>query len=208
MEAPIVGQKQRWHARCDCGRRRAVRSQHLVSGRSTSCGCHRTALLVSRNQTRAVHGQEPADVYRVWRSMKERCANTRCVGFRNYGGRGIAVCARWRESFEAFRDDMGPRPSGLSIDRRDNDGGYWCGHCAECVSLGHPANCRWATDAEQACNTRQTRRIQHGGRSMCIREWSRQTGIPWNTIASRLERGWDPGRAVSEPSQKLTRATR
>lgn len=88
--------------------------------------------------------------------MIYRCHNPGHPAFAYYGGRGLTVCARWRESLDAFRDDVSPRPAGLSLDRIDNAAGYWCGkpECSECGPLGRKPNWRWATREDQAKNRR------------------------------------------------------
>jgi hypothetical protein len=86
--------------------------------------------------------------HRAWANLKYRCLNPNSQQYKNYGGRGIKVCKRWLLSFEAFLEDMGPKPNpSHSIDRIDNEGNY------------SPKNCRWATSKEQASNKRNTRRL-------------------------------------------------
>lgn len=110
-----------------------------------------------------LHGGTRSSEHRTWMAMRERCANPKSRAWEHYGGRGIDVCAGW-EDFAAFLRDMGQRPEGrtdkrpeYTIDRINNDGGYWCGRCAECVSLGRQANCRWADWSTQNENRRPQR---------------------------------------------------
>jgi len=123
--------------------------------------------------------------------MISRCLNPRNDSFDNYGGRGIKVCYRWRESFVAFYKDMGPKPRrGLSIDRIDNNGNY------------EPGNCRWAGTFEQSRNMRKNILIEHDGRTHIISDWAVLSGIPLSLLSYRLKRGWSFDRAISTPVAK------
>jgi hypothetical protein len=117
--------------------------------------------------------------------MMKRCNDPTAPNWHHYGGRGITVCERWLEA-KNFIDDMGPRPAGASIDRIDVNGNY------------EPANCRWASQAEQTRNTRRTVRIEVDGVRKTALEWSSETGVPVANIRERIKRGWDAERAVKE----------
>jgi hypothetical protein len=155
--------------RCECGAERVVLGASLTSGRSNSCSCRKIA-----NTT--THGMTGSREIQCWRNMISRCYYEKSSEFPSYGGRGITVCDRWRESFENFYSDMGAKPSRLhSIDRIDNDGSY------------EPENCRWATLAEQNTNKRSNRKITAFGVTKCLVEWSRQTGLPSQSIIHRID---------------------
>jgi len=102
--------------------------------------------------------------YSVWHDMKQRCLNIKNKDFPQYGGRGISICDRWINSFDAFIDDIGERPTGVySLDRIDNDGNY------------EPLNCKWSTGYEQATNRRvPSNRSGYVGVAWNKRKWQVQ----------------------------------
>lgn len=127
-------------------------------------------------------------MYRTWQGMKRRCYNPKCSEYKYYGARGITICDRWLDSFDAFFADMGPRPVGHSIDRIDNDLGY------------APENCRWATPGVQRRNQRACFYIEHAGRRMVLRDWAQEVGISELTLWSRIrKRGWSIEKALTTP---------
>jgi hypothetical protein len=179
-----------WRCQCLCGNVTDATTGNLKSGITRSCGClKRERFLRDCRQTK--HGGWDTPEWHTWSGMIQRCHNPNYHHFANYGGRGILVCQRWRDSFEAFLADMGRRPGDKdSIDRIDNDRGYDCGHCEDCQARGATANCRWATAAEQARNTRKSRRITFRGETLTLKEWAIRVGISTPLLHHRLKAGW------------------
>lgn len=182
--APNMGHNTAWVCECDCGAKVTIRKSSLTTGATRSCGCLNSETTTRRNKANAVHGACRTPEHDAWHAMIQRCHNTRNKHFPNYGGRGIAVCERWR-TFTTFLADMGRRPSPEhSIDRKDNGGDYT------------PENCRWATRSEQGNNRRTNHLLTHGGRTMTVSEWAAEIGVTRNALFLRLRNGWPTERAL------------
>lgn len=162
----------RWLCRCDCGNESSVDGTSLRSGSSKSCGCLSSEITAKRNY---VHGKTGIPGYYTWKHIHARCYNPNNKDYHNYGGRGIIVCDRWRESFQNFYDDMGEKPEGMTLDRIDNDGNY------------EPRNCRWATKVEQANNTRINLKFEDG---TPLTLWARSNGVKSETARRSYYAGY------------------
>jgi hypothetical protein len=140
-----------------------------------------------------VIGRRRSGTNNAWTNMVARCTNPKRPDYRYYGGRGISVCDRWRNSFAAFVEDMGPKPADMSIDRIDNSRGY------------EPGNCRWATRHEQMQNTRATRLLTKDGETHGLNEWARRLGMTHASLQGRLRRGWSVDRTLAQAKRKEIR---
>lgn len=143
-----------WRCQCECGGTAIAYAYDLRSGRVKSCGCLvKEGLHVVHGRARAGIKRDP--LYSVWAAMMQRCYNPKDRNYKNYGGRGIQVHERWH-NFLNFYADVRPRPSGLSLDRIDNNRGY------------APDNFRWATPAQQSLNRRAVVLVTVSGETLPV----------------------------------------
>lgn len=170
----VKNRKRRWLFLCECGNFCELVGTEVTKaskkGRTPNCGCAATRLLSQKMKT---HGMSHHPAYAVWRSMNDRCRLPSHAAWKNYGGRGIEVCAAWQVSFEAFWQDMGRTYwQGLELDRIDNNGPY------------SKANCRWASRRQNTMNRRGSIR------TVDVPKLSEATGISRSTLYYRLANGW------------------
>jgi hypothetical protein len=144
------------------------------------------------------HSTKRSPEYSSWSAMRRRCCDENHVAYPRYGGKGIKICDRWLgpNGFQNFLADVGPRPSGCTLDRIDNSGHY------------EPDNVRWATRSEQAFNRTPKILVTAFGKSQTIQAWSKETGVSVNSIHYRIAHGWDAERAVSQPTDPWRRKPR
>ena len=145
-----------------------------------------------RGQTKT-HGMTGTRIYRIWLGMKQRCFYEKSHNFEYYGGRGISVCEKWKNSFETFFEDMKLPPTEKhSLERIDNDGNY----C--------PENCKWATATEQMNNSRHCHYLTYQGETLTISQWTKKMGLTRSVIHARLKTGWTVDRTISTPIRRAT----
>jgi hypothetical protein len=178
-----------WLAVCECGNERIVRASRFNDKTcpATSCVSCAGRRGTEKNTSHGHYegGGKSPTAY-SWMAMKERCLNPRHMAYHRYGGRGVYICDGWLNRFEQFLADMGERPKGTTLDRKDNDGDYTCGHCSDCYMWSAPANCRWATSGQQTTNRCTTVLISARGRKQSISAWARELGRGASTLRHRL----------------------
>jgi hypothetical protein len=176
-----------WECHCSCGNTKISKLGDLRSGRINSCGCLRKEITKQLNKS---HGKSKTAEYRTWKNMIGRCTNPSRPDFKYYGERGIEVYVGWVESFSAFYEHIGQKPTPKhSIDRIDNNLGYI------------PGNVRWATQTEQTNNCRSNHYVTYCGETKTLAQWAKYLGVTMHMIRNRIKRGWSIEKALTEPFQ-------
>lgn len=178
-----------WVCKCDCGNVKEVIGADLRNGNTNSCGC-----MSSRNfagERTKTHGMSSTKIYNVWCSMLRRCNNPNTKSYKDYGARGINVCAKWT-TFEGFYEDMGTSyKEGLTIERIDPNGDY----CKE--------NCKWITKPEQALNKTNVMTVTYKGETGPLKTICRKHDLNYMAIYKRIKyRGWNVEKALHTPIQE------
>ena len=182
-----------WLCGCDCGKETTVRVNDLQSGNTRSCGCLYKTINIKHSHNRK---NKQSKTYRAWVDMRQRCTNKNNKRYKDYGGRNppITVCDRWDikkgGSFENFLKDMGKCPSGLSLDRINNDLEYY------------KENCRWATPKEQQRNKKNNRILEYNDKKKCLISFAEEHQINPQTLKSRLNKGMSMEEALTTPVKK------
>jgi hypothetical protein len=170
-----------WLCECVCGTKLTRRGGGIRDGGIKSCGCKKAEMI---GQGNTKHGDSFSDTYESWRGMRDRCLNPDNSAWDDYGGRGISICERWSD-YLAFKEDMGERPEGLTIDRINVNGNY------------EPGNCRWATMKAQSNNRRNNVVLTHDGKTMTLAQWSEFLGVSHGALSKRIKLGWPVDRVLS-----------
>lgn len=163
-----------WECKCTCGNTTSVHIANLrLTGATKSCGCINKEIVTT-------HGLSFTQEYVVWGGIVQRCYNFKANNYHNYGGRGIIMSDEWRNDFQTFYNDMGPRPSDNHTVERNNTDGNYC-----------KSNCKWATRIEQANNKRTTVYYELVGERKTLANWCRELCISYRAVYKRLKKGID-----------------
>lgn len=176
-EAETQKKHRRFECLCECGMVTVTPLSNLRNGTAKSCGCWQKQVV---SQASRKHGAYLTREYGIWESMLARCYNKNNSNWKFYGGRGITVCAQWREDFTRFLADVGKSPTCQhTIDRYpDQNGNY------------EPGNVRWATMKEQSRNTRRNQWAMHNGERRLVIEVCEEIGLHPGTVRTRRINGW------------------
>ncbi len=178
-----------WYCQCDCGEIRINLGSLLRGKKVQGCGCLRRELFqtwLAKNS----HGYSHTRIYNIWGNMLQRCTNPNNNRYKDYGGRGITVCDRWRD-FRHFLADMGePTTNKHEIDRKNNDGNY------------EPSNCHWVTKRQSMLNRRCLVTVVYQGAEKPLLTWCEELGLPYKRVLARIQQlKWDVEAAFFTPKK-------
>lgn len=195
------GDNRRWKWRCvcDCGNIIEVYANNLGRNHSTSCGCYNREQM-TKSVTK--HGLGHTVEYQRWFAMISRCHNKNHKAYNHYKSRKRTVCERWRNSFESFLEDVGLMPDGLTLERGDNNQGYHCGKCEECLKNKWGRNGHWDSWAAQCRNRENNRYFEYNGERLVAHDWAAKYGLDKDVIRNRLFNGWSVEKAINTPIKK------
>jgi hypothetical protein len=174
---------------CDCGNVNTTRLDHLVTGRTKSCGCHKLEVLRLKGKN-LKHGDCGTSLHHRWNGIISRCYNKNNVSYYRYGGRGVDMCDEWRNDYLKFKEWAlkNNYKENLQIDRIDNNGNY------------EPNNCRWVTGIVNANNKSNNLFITYDGQRKTLSNWAKILGINKSTLQTRITRKkWSVKRAFEQP---------
>lgn len=182
--------KQYWICQCDCGKTKEICGDNLRSGVSKSCGCETRKATIERSTKHgfAKRGKNRSRIYSIWASMIRRCTNPKEMSYKDYGGRGIAVCDEWTD-FQTFKDwaFANGYDDKLTIDRINVNGNY------------EPSNCRWVDMNVQANNTRANVMITLGRITHSMSDWCKILNLNYYVVRARRNLGWSDYDALFTP---------
>lgn len=182
----------------------------IVEGRIRKRGQMTPEGEANRSKANTKHGHTgggcQSQEYKAWADIKGRCTNPNVRNYKHYGARGIRVC-QWFMVFNNFLAELGIKPTKKhSIDRRNNDGHYSCGHCDECIANSWPSNCHWVTNKEQQRNRRDNKLLTLNGKIQSMAAWIEELGVCRATVSYRLRKGWSEQRALTAPPRSIRRS--
>ena len=179
-ERPSGGYKRMVECLCDCGNKRVIQLHNLRSSHTKSCGCLKKELSVK-------HGMCGTRQYIVWGNLIQRMTNPKSTKYKNY--QHLSVCEKWK-TFEGFWEDMKEGyQDHLTIDRVDNNKGYYMD------------NCQWITHKEQQRNRCNNHIIEFKGKIKCLAEWAEEYSLKYNVLSKRIRSGWTIEKALTTPVQ-------
>ena len=170
IEKDNTSKRTKWICKCKCGNIKSIYHSHLISGATTSCGCYQKE---KAKEYKTKHNMTHTSLHNRWKSMKQRCLNTNCKAYKNYGARGIKICDEWLEfnNFYNWSINNGYDEK-LELDRIDNDKDY------------SPSNCRWVTPLINNHNRRITAKID----GISLKDFSIKYNISYQTVHARYYR--------------------